>query len=334
MSKPTGGSRVTRASSRPHPRTVLPTRPLNPGQLDLTSPFRYPGGKSWLVPTALEFTSRHAPTRFVEPFAGGASVACAVLTEHLHAHVTLNELDGDVAAVWQVVFSSQGEALARRVLSFDLTWGTVDALLASPPDTLTDQAFATIVRNRVNHAGILAPGAGRTRRGERDAGLSQRWYPETLARRIRTLSACRSRVTVTSEDALTLLERPHAPGTVMFLDPPYTFGPRAPGTRLYRHAALDHVRLMDATASLRVPFLMSHQNTPEVRALAWERGLQTRDVAMITAHNARQGELLISRDFRCAERGAAPAVLQPGLFSAFTADPHPSRQRLDQTQPG
>jgi len=305
-----------RTPPRPPPssRSALPARALNPGQLELSSPFRYPGGKSWLVPAALAFTRAHDVRHFSEPFAGGASVACAVLTEHLAARVTLNEIDGDVAAVWQVIFSAEAERLARLILNFDLGPETVGALLAAPGETLLDRAFRTIVRNRVNHAGILAAGAGRTKTGERGQSLRQRWYPDTLARRIRLLSACKDRVQVTSQDALTLLEGPQAPGTLLFLDPPYTFGKGAPGHRLYTHAELDHVRLMDAAAALKVPFLMSHQNHPELRALAWERGLKTRDVPMISAHNTRQNELLISRDFTWAEEHQRTVASQPGLF--------------------
>ena len=48
------------------------------------SPFRFPGGKSWLVPRVLSWLE--GPQRrgtFLEPFAGGASVALAVAHEGL-----------------------------------------------------------------------------------------------------------------------------------------------------------------------------------------------------------------------------------------------------------
>jgi len=40
------------------------------------------------------------------------------------------------------------------------------------------------VKNRVNRGGILAPGAGMIKQGEKGKGLKSRWYPETLKRRI------------------------------------------------------------------------------------------------------------------------------------------------------
>ena len=49
-------------------------KPTNVAQVRQLSPFRYPGGKTWLVPEVRKWlmTSKRQPSVFVEPFAGGA----------------------------------------------------------------------------------------------------------------------------------------------------------------------------------------------------------------------------------------------------------------------
>lgn len=87
------------------------------------SPFRYPGGKTWLVPHVRRWlTSLSSPPReFVEPFAGGAIVGLSMLFDGLTAHLTLVELDEDVAAVWKTMLSSSVQRFVHRITSFKIT---------------------------------------------------------------------------------------------------------------------------------------------------------------------------------------------------------------------
>lgn len=133
------------------------------------------------------------------------------------------------------------------------------------------------------------------------------------------LSAHQDRVRVTQGDALNILEQtPFSPGTVIFVDPPYTAGAKSAGKRLYTHHALDHERLFRACAGLRVPWLMTHEHDPNVMALAWQNGLSWRSVKMVSGHNVTARELVVGRDFRWAEGLGSlllpGTVTQPSLF--------------------
>ena len=57
-------------------------------------------------------------------------------------------------------------------------------LIAHADKSLESLAFATIIKNRVNRGGILANGASFIKNGENGKGITSRWYPETLRRRI------------------------------------------------------------------------------------------------------------------------------------------------------
>ena len=96
---------------------MLPSEQIvNVATVRQRSPFRYPGGKTWLVPRVRQWLASLPKSRrreFVEPFAGGAIVGLSVAFEELAEHVTLVELDDQVAAVWETVINeNQGEWLS------------------------------------------------------------------------------------------------------------------------------------------------------------------------------------------------------------------------------
>ncbi|WP_216322793.1 DNA adenine methylase [Deinococcus aestuarii] len=263
-------------------------------QVPQYSPFRYPGGKSWFIPRLRRWlTSRERPAVFVEPFAGGGSISCTALLEGLANHVVMVELDHQVAAVWQVIFSEQAEALVWRILDFDLSPQTAAALLTSDPVNPLEVAWRTLVQNRVSHGGIIAPGAGVLNSGEGGKGVRSRGYPETLARRIRALNAVRDRVTVIQGDAFPVLAQYAGRRDVSVLvDPPYTAGGKKAGRRLYTYNVVDHPRLFGFAAD-RHDVVMTYDLAPEVRALASQHGLQVRPVAIKNTHHGVMDELLI-----------------------------------------
>ncbi len=264
------------------------------------SPFRYPGGKTWLVPRIRQWLA-HRPARpelFVEPFAGGGIVSLTVGFEHLADHVIMVEVDAQVAAVWKTIL---GDGAARdwpaeRIATFDLTPEAVAEVLARPAIDIKEQAFRTILKNRVNHGGIMAAGAGKIKQGENGRGLRSRWYPATLCRRIQAIGSIRERFTFIAGDGMHVLRRyADQPGVVCFLDPPYTAAGKKAGARLYTHADLDHSELFRLAGSLAGDFIMTYDNTPEIHALAHAHGFDTQLVAMKNTHHAAMTELIIGR---------------------------------------
>ena len=272
---------------------------VNVAMVPQRSPFRYPGGKTWLVPHIRQWLAcRPAPsTEFIEPFAGGGIVGLTVAFERLAQHVTMVELDHAVAAVWHTIINGDGMALAERIATFTLTAETVAEALATPATTLPDLAFQTILRNRINRGGILADGAGRVKHGENGKGLTSRWYPETLKRRIIDILSVRDRIRFLEGDGLEML-RNHADraDAVFFIDPPYTAGGKRAGSRLYRHTDLDHEALFALAATLAGDFLMTYDNASELHDLARRYNFDTHPVAMKNTHHAEMTELLIGRD--------------------------------------
>ena len=140
------------------------------------SPFRYPGGKSWLRKRVIRWISSldYRPVTFIEPFAGGASVGLAVAELALADQVLLVERDPDVAAVWRTILGDGWEALAERILEFRMSRKRVLEVLGTIHQDTAARAFRCILRNRVQRGGILSPSAGLLRKGEYGQGLKSR----------------------------------------------------------------------------------------------------------------------------------------------------------------
>jgi DNA adenine methylase len=282
------------------------SRVTNVASVPQRSPFRYPGGKTWLIPyIRLWFASLPTqPTEYVELFTGGGSIGLTVAFEHLAEHVTLVELDDQVSAVWQTILCGDSLWLADQIRDFDLTPENVELALSQTTATLREKAFQTLLKNRVNRGGILAPGAGRIKRGENGKGITSRWYPETLSKRILAIAAVRDRMTFIEGDGLAFLaQNVHRPDTVFFIDPPYTAAGKKAGTRLYTHFTVDHEALFSAASKTAGDFLMTYDDSEEIRRLARQFGLDTQAVAMKNTHHAKMIELLIGRNLDWARQG-------------------------------
>lgn len=274
-------------------------RPVNVASVAQYSPFRYPGGKTWLVPLVVKWLikQKNRPIDFIEPFAGGASIGLTVAFEQLARHVILVEFDEQVAAVWKAIIYGDYQWLSERIVNFELNPENVDAVLSRSDVSNEERAFQTILRNRINRGGILAPGAGRIKKGENGKGIKSRWYPETLRKRILSIGKIRERITFLEGDGIKILEQNAARSDVAyFIDPPYTVAGKKAGSRLYTYSEIDHERLFSLAESLRGDFLMTYDNVADVKVMADKHKLFAKLVTMKNTHNKNMAELLISRN--------------------------------------
>jgi DNA adenine methylase len=274
-------------------------KPVNVASIPQRSPFRYPGGKTWFVPTFRRWltTIYRKPNILVEPFAGGGIISLTALFEGMVDKAIMVELDEDIAAVWESVVNGNAEWLAQRILSFELTREAVLEEIGKIPRTKKEKAFQTILKNRTLHGGILAEGSGFLKHGENGKGISSRWYPATIAKRFLNIKEIAYKIDFLKDDGLTILEE-HKENVdaIYFIDPPYTAGGKKAGKRLYRHHEVDHQRLFDICRSLKGDFLMTYDNAVEVREMARNAGFQMRLIPMNNTHHATMEELIVGKD--------------------------------------
>jgi DNA adenine methylase len=259
------------------------------------SPFRYPGGKTWLIPVVRQWLKQKTKAHLlIEPFAGGGIVSLTAAFEKLADHITMVEMDPEIAAVWEVLLSDKNKWLADKIFSFDLNYSNIKTEFDKPDKQLQDIAFCTILKNRIYHGGILAKGSGMIKNGENGKGLASRWYPKTLHDRILAIEFVKNRINFITGDAFGIIEQNlNSTEAYFFIDPPYTVA----GKRLYTCFDVDHERLFSLAAQLSGKFLLTYDDTTEIRQLADKYNLQYRTIPMKTTHHLNKTEILISDNF-------------------------------------
>ena len=259
------------------------------------SPFRYPGGKTWLAPVIRSWL-KHGPTKIIhEPFAGGGTTSLLAVIEGYAEKAVLYEKDVAVSAVWKTMLGNDAEWLVEKILTFQMTPIRVNAVLCSVPRTVRTLGFQTIIKNRCRRGGVIAGSAGLIVRGERDRGLLSRWYPETLARRIQLIHAHKKQIEFHEVDAMELLPSIFRGrgSEKIFIDPPYPKLMR-PGVRpLYTHVVLDHEGLFRIISKFNKNFLLTYDDTPYTRELACKNGFSYAVIAMRNSNADSKKELLI-----------------------------------------
>jgi len=276
----------------PHEQSII-----NVSSVPQRSPFRYPGGKTWLIPTVRKWLKQENKSinLLIEPFAGGGIVSLTAAFEKFADRITMVELDEEISAVWDVIFSEKNEWLADKIYSFDLTHANVKEELDNPNKELQDIAFCTILKNRIFHGGILAKGSGMIKNGENGKGIASRWYPKTLRDRILAIGYVKNRINFISGDAFEVLEHNlNNKNAYFFIDPPYTIA----GKRLYTHFDLDHERLFELTAQLKGKFMLTYDDTTEIRQLADKYNLEYSTIPMKTTLHYKKNEIIISDNFK------------------------------------
>jgi len=271
------------------------TKVVNVASVPQRSPFRYPGGKTWLIPKVREWLKQEKGVEeLIEPFAGGGIVSLTAAFENLANYITMVELDEEVAAVWEVILNGKNEWLANKILNFELSQENVNNELTNPNKKINDLAFCTILKNRVFHGGIIAKGSGMLKHGENGKGIASRWYAKTLADRIKAINYIKHKIEFLQTDAFKIIEKNSSnKNAYFFIDPPYTKA----GKRLYTHFDIDHEKLFYLTSRIKGKYMLTYDDTEEIRALANKYNLYFKTVPMKTTHHLEKNEIIISDNF-------------------------------------
>lgn len=263
-------------------------KPLSRREASILSPLRYPGAKRRLAGYVAEVLRLNSlrPKLFVEPFAGGASVALQLLNDDLVEAVALGEKDPLVSSFWKVVFSDP-EWLIEQMEAIEVTVENWKYFRENSFRSNRDRALACIFLNRTSFSGILASGAGPI------GGYSQeskykidcRFTVSTLAKRIRQAANLGDRVLfVDHADWMQTLNKVEGMGydpkeVFYYLDPPFY----RKAERLYRFyfEAGDHASLHDVLVELDHPWLLSYDPAGPILALYSHNGCGPKHVDLL-----------------------------------------------------
>lgn len=237
------------------------------------SPLRYPGGKTKLTEyvKALFRHNRLMGGHYVEPYAGGASVALELVVQEFVEKAHINDLDRSVWAFWHSVLNDSDRlcALIENVEVNMETWEEQRAVQEQKEtaDTLA-LGFSTFFLNRTNRSGILRAGVIGGKQQTGNFKIDARFRKDELITRIRLIAEHSDRIELYQLDAVELLQTvvPGLPDrTLVYLDPPYY----VKGGDLYEHhyQHKDHAAVAAAALGIRQHVMVSYDDVPQIREL-------------------------------------------------------------------
>lgn len=238
------------------------------------SPLRYPGGKAKLSSFMKGICDSNliGDGTYVEPFAGGASVALNLLIEEYVSNIVINDIDKAIGSFWYSILNHT-EEFCKRIYdaAFDVSnWDVQKAIYNGKHEILNlDLGFATFFLNRTNRSGVLKAGiiGGKDQAGPWK--MDARFNKKELIRRVEKIALYKDRIRLYNLDAcdfLNQLRRSFNSRTLIYFDPPYYVKGKDLYTNFYRYS--DHNLLSNEISTLTIPkWLVTYDDTPEIKKL-------------------------------------------------------------------
>jgi DNA adenine methylase len=260
------------------------------------SPLRYPGGK-WRLSNFFESVIRLNSLdmlNYIEPYAGGASLALSLLFREKVSEIHLNDLDPAIYSFWHSVLAHNRDFI-QRLNEIPITpdeWSKQKVIYAKGAAAgIFELGFATFFLNRTNYSGIFNGGiiGGKQQRGPWK--MDARFNRFDLRRRIERIGSYTSRIHIYCEDAMAFLRNHRfTKDSLIYIDPPYY----RKGRHLYLNAYKpeDHRVVSEHILSLKSPWIVSYDDVPEIRKLY--KNVKSRRIQLLhTARSARNGNEII-----------------------------------------
>lgn len=264
------------------------------------SPLRYPGGKTFLFSFFDKIIKENGlgNITYIEPFAGGAGAALALLFLEKVERIVINDLDKAIYSFWKsAIFDS--EKFIRKLFSTPITiknWRKQKLIYNNPQSSCFDLGFATFFLNRTNISGIVNGGPIGGIQQEGKWKIDARFNKEKLAERICQLPLYKNRISVSNRDGVDLMnDYLNKKNVFIYLDPPYY----DKGAMLY----LNHYKKEDhevlATLLNCNPdafWLLTYDNKKEIKSLYPERKIVNFSLNYNAYESHKGKEILISSD--------------------------------------
>lgn len=269
------------------------------------SPLRYPGGKSRLV-DFFKLSIHNLKIKncvYVEPFAGGAGVACSLLLDNVVDKIVINDYDRAIYSFWRAV-KDDSQALIEKIKSTEVSieeWRKQKQIYLYSTSYSVDLAFATLFLNRTNRSGILNAGPIG---GYSQAGmwkLDVRFDKVALIEKISALAKEGQRIEIYNQEIIDFLQKTvkQIPGNLFFyFDPPYY----NKGQKLYANflTPMDHQRIHDVIVdNIPFPWIMTYDDVESIEEIYKNFKIKKFDLTYSAANKGRASELMIFSDWKC-----------------------------------
>ncbi|MEZ4946906.1 MAG: DNA adenine methylase [Cyclobacteriaceae bacterium] len=241
--------------------------------MDYYSPLRYPGGKGKLSKFIGNLVESNLLTDgcYVEPYAGGSSVALNLLFKEYVRSIVINDLDKAIYSFWYSVLYDT-DNLCRMIHDTKVTVGNWEKQRATHKQqegaSLLELGFSTFYLNRTNRSGIINAGiiGGKGQNGHWK--IDARFNKKDLIERIQKIADFKDRIQLYNLDACQLVNKiskkiPRK--TLFYFDPPYFVKGKDLYTNFYKYK--DHKLVSDTIKELNCHWIVTYDNQPEIKKL-------------------------------------------------------------------
>jgi len=236
------------------------------------SPLRYPGGKSKLSKFFEKICiDNRISGHYVEPYAGGASVALYLLLEKKVQKITINDFDKSLYAFWWSVLNKTSE-LCSFIENTDITminWKKMKKVQQKKETaSLLELGFSTLFLNRTNRSGIINAGVigGLDQKG--NYKMDCRFNKEDIIKKIKLIAKHKKQIKLHNLDAVDLIKRikkeSNNKNTILYFDPPYFL--KGPCLYMNSYKKDDHIKVSEEIKKIKnIRWVVSYDNHSEIK---------------------------------------------------------------------
>jgi DNA adenine methylase len=167
-------------------------------------------------------------SHYVEPYAGGSSVALFLLIEGYVNRITINDKDRSIFAFWHSVINHSDE-LCNLIDDTEVTienWHLQKEIQKEKETCdLLKLGFSTLFLNRTNRSGIIKGGVIGGLKQEGNYKIDCRFNKLEIKNRIKLIAKFSSSIEIFNDDAIDLIDKiqqqAETLGTIFYFDPPY-----------------------------------------------------------------------------------------------------------------
>lgn len=271
--------------------------------MDFYSPLRYPGGKGKVSEYFKQIIKDNLlyDGIYVEPYAGGASVALSLLFNEYVSKIVINDIDKSIYGFWHSVLNKTDE-LCKLIKDTPLNIKCWDAQReiqkTKQRHSLLTVGFSTFYLNRTNRSGILNAGVigGRDQTG--NWKMDARYNRADLIKRIERAALYKNKIELHNSDAVFLIKdlRKTLPAKSLFYcDPPYYVKGEALYLNFYNHD--DHKAIAAEISNVKKQrWIVTYDNVKPIRSLYSEFRKRKYSLNYSAASPSKGEEVMIFSD--------------------------------------
>tara|TARA_R110000823_G_scaffold227834_2_gene355156 strand:- start:116156 stop:117070 length:915 start_codon:yes stop_codon:yes gene_type:complete len=238
------------------------------------SPLRYPGGKNKLAAFVAKIcVDNDVSGHYVEPYAGGASVALFLLFEGFVKKITINDKDRSIYAFWHSVLNKTDQ-LCSLIDNAELNveeWRRQRAVQSNKKNAdLLELGFSTFYMNRTNRSGIINGGVIGNVDQTGDYLMDCRFNKSELIQRIKLIASKKKQIRLYKKDAIKLIDKiedeSRDQNVIFYFDPPYYL--KASSLYMNHYQGNDHKLVSERIKRIdNIKWIVSYDNVGPIQKL-------------------------------------------------------------------